>query len=443
MYGGDEVAAIVLDLGSHTCKAGYAGEDAPKAVFPSVVGSIEQTGMADAVKVEGDLESSDAKMNVKLDSEKSKSKRKLYVGSQALGYRRDFMEVIPALKDGIVADWDVVDSIWDHAFRERLLIDPKEHPILLAEPSSNSQQQRERAAELMFESHKVPALFLAKNAVLTSFASGRPTSLVVDCGGGSTTVAAVHDGYVLQKAVVSSPIGGEVLTDCLMRFLESKGILVKPRYSFKRKEARPGEFQIVDLDFPNTTASYKRYSQMLIVNDFKEAVCRVPDTVFDESSYSNIPTTSYELPDGQILEFGADRFKFPDLIFNPSLLQTMPHMEKLDNLGHSLRGLPQMVIESINKCDVDIRRELFSSILLAGGTASMQQMKERLEKDLMEEAPQAARVKVLASGNAIERRFSVWIGGSILASLGSFQQMWFSKAEYEEHGASYIQRKCP
>jgi len=441
MYGGDEVAAIVLDLGSHTCKAGYAGEDAPKAVFPSVVGSIEQTGMADAVKVEGDLESSDAKMNVKLDSEKSKSKRKLYVGSQALGYRRDFMEVIPALKDGIVADWDVVDSIWDHAFRERLLIDPKEHPILLAEPSSNSQQQRERAAELMFESHKVPALFLAKNAVLTSFASGRPTSLVVDCGGGSTTVAAVHDGYVLQKAVVSSPIGGEVLTDCLMRFLESKGILVKPRYSFKRKEARPGEFQIVDLDFPNTTASYKRYSQMLIVNDFKEAVCRVPDTVFDESSYSNIPTTSYELPDGQILEFGADRFKFPDLIFNPSLLQTMPHMEKLDNLGHSLRGLPQMVIESINKCDVDIRRELFSSILLAGGTASMQQMKERLEKDLMEEAPQAARVKVLASGNAIERRFSVWIGGSILASLGSFQQMWFSKAEYEEHGASYIQRK--
>lgn len=443
MYGGDEVAAIVLDLGSHTCKAGYAGEDAPKAVFPSVVGSIEQTGMADAVKVEGDLESSDAKMNVKLDSEKSKSKRKLYVGSQALGYRRDFMEVIPALKDGIVADWDVVDSIWDHAFRERLLIDPKEHPILLAEPSSNSQQQRERTAELMFESHKVPALFLAKNAVLTSFASGRPTSLVVDCGGGSTTVAAVHDGYVLQKAVVSSPIGGEVLTDCLMRSLESKGILVKPRYSFKRKEVRPGEFQVVDLDFPNTTASYKRYSQMLIVNDFKEAVCRVPDTPFDESAYSNIPTTPYELPDGKTIEFGADRFRYPDLIFNPSALQTLPHMEKLDNLGHSLRGLPQMVIESINKCDVDIRRELFSSILLAGGTASMQQMKERLEKDLMEEAPQAARVKVLASGNAIERRYSVWIGGSILASLGSFQQMWFSKAEYEEHGASYIQRKCP
>ncbi|RHN38705.1 putative Actin family [Medicago truncatula] len=96
--------------------------------------------------------------------------------------------------------------------------------MLLAEPSSNAQQQRERAAELMFEKYKAPALFLAKNAVLTSFASGRATSLVVDCGGGSTTVAPVHDGYVLQKAVVASPIGGEFLTDCLMKSLESKGI---------------------------------------------------------------------------------------------------------------------------------------------------------------------------------------------------------------------------
>ncbi|KAJ6803309.1 actin-related protein 4 isoform X2 [Iris pallida] len=440
MYGGDEVSAIVIDLGSHTCKAGYAGEDAPKAVFPSVVGSIEQPEAIEDIKSEKDPELiSDSKNGV---TEKTKAKRKLYVGSQALGYRRDFMEVISPIKDGIVVDWDIVDNIWDHAFRERLLIDPKEHPMLLAEPSSNTPQQRERAAELMFENYKVPALFLAKNAVLTSFASGRATSLVVDSGGGSTTVAAVHDGYVLQKAVATSPIGGEFLTECMMKSLESKGIVLKPRYSFKRKEIRPGEFQTVDLDFKHTTESYKLYSQRVIASDIKECVCRAPDTAFDESAYANIPMTSYELPDGQTIEVGADRFKVPDVLFNPSLVQMIPGMENFADAA-AARGLPQMVIESINKCDVDIRRELFSSILLAGGTASMQQLKERLEKDLIEDAPQAARVKVLASGNATERRFSVWIGGSILASLGSFQQMWFSKAEYEEHGVSYIQRKCP
>ncbi|XP_050235722.1 actin-related protein 4-like [Mercurialis annua] len=442
MYGGDEVSAIVIDLGSHTCKAGYAGEDAPKAVFPSVVGSIDQMEIEDPASVEKNASADSKSVNVK-DSEKVKGNRKLYVGSQALGFRRDNMEVLSPIKDGVVVDWDIVDSIWDHTFRECLLVDPKEHPMLLAEPSFNTQQQRERTAELMFEKYNAPALFLAKNAVLTSFASGRPTSLVVDCGGGSTTVAPVHDGYVLQKAVLSSPIGGEFLTDCLLKSLESKGITIKPRYSFRRKENRPGEFQAVDIDFPNTTESYKLYSQRVIASDIKECVCRAPDTPYDEKAYSNIPMTPYELPDGQTIEIGADRFKMPDILFNPSLAQTIPGMENIGEITSNVRGLPQMVIESINKCDVDIRRELFSSILLAGGTASMQQLKERLEKDLLEESPQAARVKVLASGNTTERRFSVWIGGSILASLGSFQQMWFSKAEYEEHGASYVQRKCP
>ncbi|GFS32400.1 actin-related protein 4 [Actinidia rufa] len=265
MYGGDEVSAIVIDLGSHTCKAGYAGEDAPKAVFPSVVGSIDQMDVDDCDNLEKDSGPVlDSKNIVRpFDSEKSKGKRKLYVGSQALGYRRDHMEVLSPIRDGVVADWDIVESIWDHAFRDCLLIDPKEHPMLLAEPSSNSQQQREKTAELMFDKYQVPALFLAKNAVLTSFASGRVTSLVVDSGGGSTTIAPVHDGYVLQKAVQSSPIGGEFLTDCLMKSLESKGFTVKPRYSFKRKEIRPGEFQRV------------------IASDIKECVCRAPDTPYD------------------------------------------------------------------------------------------------------------------------------------------------------------------
>ncbi|CAM6103996.1 unnamed protein product [Calypogeia fissa] len=448
MYGGDEVSAIVLDLGSHTCKAGYAGEDAPKAVLPSMVGSVDRNFLPDADKLGGDVEigkSGDGKAgNRTTEMPKGKLTRKLYAGVQAVGYRRDHMEVIPALRDGLIHDWDIVESIWDHTLRDRLMIDPTEHPMLLAEPSYNTAPHREKMVELMFEKYGVPAVFLVKNAVLTSFASGRATSLVVDCGGGSTTVAAVHDGYVLQKAIVRSPIGGEFLTDCMLKTLEGKGISVKPRYAFRRKEVRPGEFEVTDVDVPHTTESYRLYMQRAIAADVKEVVCRVPDSPFEESSYANIPTTPYELPDGQTIEVGADRFKIPDLMFNPSLIHRIPGMEAYAaEAGNSIRGLPHMVIDSINKCDVDIRRELFSSILLAGGTAAMQQMKERLEKDLMEEAPQAARVKVLASGNAVERRFSVWIGGSILASLGSFQQMWLSKAEYEEHGPSYVHRKCP
>ncbi|WMV57930.1 hypothetical protein MTR67_051315 [Solanum verrucosum] len=168
MYGGDEVSAIVIDLGSHTCKAGYAGEDAPKAVFPSNVGSTmevldctEGCGLR-LVKLEWTMRDQGSKAVGSVDEMevdnpdnpednsgsapdlKSKGKRKLYVGSQALGFRRDHMEVISPIRDGTVVDWDIVENIWDHAFRECLLIDPKEHPMLLAEPCSNTQQQREK-----------------------------------------------------------------------------------------------------------------------------------------------------------------------------------------------------------------------------------------------------------------------------------------------------------
>ncbi|GBG64754.1 hypothetical protein CBR_g46712 [Chara braunii] len=451
MYGGDEVSALVIDVGWNTCKAGYAGEDAPKAVFPSLVGVIEKSGAADgsaAALGNGDVEMGDAeekrtgnKPGGDGNDKARKANRKLYVN--ALGFRRDFMEVVPTVKEGLVADWDLVEGLWEHAFRERLLVDPREHPMLLAEPSHNTNSSRETTVELMFEKHQVPALFLAKNAVLTSFASGRATSLVVDSGGGSTTVAAVHDGYVLRKAIVRSPIGGDALTEAMLNTVESMNVMIKPRYSFKRTEVRLGEFRVTDLDLPNTTESYRRYQQRCIAADIKESVCRVADSTFEEKQYQNIPTQPYELPDGNIVEIGADRFRIPEIIFNPSILKSIPGMEKVAEEQGRISGLPTMVLESINKCDADIRRELFSGILLAGGNAVMTQMKERLEKELMEEAPQAARVKVISSGNNIERRFSVWIGGSILASLGSFQQMWMSKPEYEENGPSFVHRKCP
>ncbi|XP_022766324.1 actin-related protein 4A-like [Durio zibethinus] len=142
MYKEDEVSAIVIDQGSHTCKAGYASEDAPKAVFPSVVGSIDQMDAVDVDNENNDFETN----NSNVDSNKPKGRRRLCVGSQALGFRRDHLKMLSPLKDGVIIDWDIFASIWDHAFKECLLIDPKEHPMLLAEPSSNTQQQREWTA---------------------------------------------------------------------------------------------------------------------------------------------------------------------------------------------------------------------------------------------------------------------------------------------------------
>ncbi|CAI7915425.1 unnamed protein product, partial [Closterium sp. NIES-53] len=276
-----------------------------------------------------------------------------------------------------------------------------------------------------------------------------------------------------------SPVAGDALTEFLLRSVGRQK--VRPRFSFKRVLIRPGQFELVDQAYPNTTDSYRLYMQKATAADMKETVCRVPDAPYDDLSFSNVPTVAYELPDGQVLEVGSDRFKVADALFNPSLLSSISSADPssggwtAEAIADAAKspGIARMVVDSISKCDVDIRKDLYSSVLLSGGTMAMQQIKERLEKELMaqikerlekelmakcplrlamvffsvsnplQEAPQTAKVKVLASGNVMERKFSVWIGGSILASLGSFQQMWLSKAEYEEHGAAYVHRKCP
>ena len=109
-----------------------------------------------------------------------------------------------------------------------------------------------------------------------------------------------------------------------------------------------------------------------------------------------------------------------------------------DNEGFT--GVQNTVVEAIGKTDIDIRRDLFGNVILSGGNTNFKGFEERLGKQLPEIAPQNVKTKVIHSA---ERKFTPWVGGSILSSLGSFQQMWMSKQEYEEHGTIMIERKCP
>ena len=239
----DEVNAIVIDFGANAVKAGYAGEESPKVHFPSCVGAITRDkdgaaeakangGAGDARDVEMAEAGADASTTPKKESDGgSKSKangsdatRDLYVGHFALNYRRENMEVVSPFDEetGLLSDWDLVENIWRHTLTDRLHIDPTEHPVLLAEPNFNSKECREKSLEILFETFQPPAVFLAKNACLSSYSAGRPTSLVLDVGYKSTVAAAVHDGYLLQKSVSRSRLGGEILTDCMQRSVESK-----------------------------------------------------------------------------------------------------------------------------------------------------------------------------------------------------------------------------
>lgn len=425
IIGGDEVGAIVIDMGSHTTRAGYAGEDMPKVDFPSYAGVIEEF-------VEK-TESMDTGANSESIRPALKNKRVL-IDSMSVRAPKPNMEVRPFLKDGLIDDWNLYEDVLNFILGKHLRCDASKHPILVTEPVTNTKHKRERLCEIFFEKFNVPGFYLARNGVLSAFASSRTSGLVLDCGSYHTSAIPIHDGYVLNKAVAQSPIGGDFLISKCRQLLEDKlNIEIVPYYQVKSKETvqsgDPAKF--MRREFNDLTESYKKFMNKETLQDFVMNVFQVSDTTYNESEISVLPRMTYEFPNGYNTDFGEERFKIPEAIFNTSILKGVQPMNMLSVLN--------LITNSINMCDAELRAGFFSNIMVTGGNSLLTGFVERLNSEFNH---LNYKTKITAPATAAERRFSSWIGGSILGSLGTFHQMWISKQEYEENGRYIVDKKC-
>ncbi|ESO02199.1 hypothetical protein HELRODRAFT_155789 [Helobdella robusta] len=418
---GDDIFSLVFDIGSNSFRVGYAGEDQPRGDFPTSVGVLD---LKETRNEEGNFVTKQDKYVIDVVN---------------LNVPREGMEVTSCLKEGMVEDWEIFEKQIEYAYGRFIETPSEYHPVLMTESAWNVRSKREKLLELMMEKFNIPAFFLVKNATLSVYANGRTSGLVLDSGATLTSAVPVYDGMVIQHGIVKSPLAGDfILMEC-KKLLDEMGIEIVPPFYVAHKEQVPeGQPPIWKKreNIPEMTKSHFNYSIKDVLKDFAAQTLQVSDSPYDESVFENMPTHPYEFHTGYNYVFNHERFKIPEALFDPSLIKVDAHG------GSSMLSMSHIVSTSVGFCDIDIKPSLYNNVIVVGGNTLLNGFVERLTRDLSAKTPSSMKLKIVSSPVASERKYSSWIGGSILGSLSSFPQMWISKQEYEEAGKIIVEKKC-
>lgn len=372
---------IIIDNGSGSIKAGFSGTDKPSLHFPSFVGRPKH----DKVMVSGGA----------LDEN-------FFVGATAVQHR-GVLKLNYPISHGVVNNWDDMQKIWEHTYQGLSVDDSRQHPVLLTEAPRNPRNNRGKTAEIFFEKFQSPALYFQVQAILSLYASGRVTGVVLDSGDGVTCAVPVYEGFALPSAIQRINVAGRDVTERLQVLLKRRG-------------------------FDSSTSAEKE-----IVQSIKEKLCYVAskslpkkqekENVEDE----DVDAIVYSLPDGTTIDIHDEKFHAPELLFDPSWI------------GCEQPGVHECILKAIKKSDTDLRKILFSNILLAGGTTLLGGFGNRLFTELKKMSPREAAIKIYSPR---QRLTSTWIGGSILAHLATFKKMWVTRKDFEEEGTRIMYRRC-
>lgn len=423
MASDDLVDCVVVDNGSGFTKVGYSGEDSPRSYFATVVGTKmttvddESGDFAAAAAPASDSTGGDASGHIaghnfiigdevqKLRDAEHKYGERVKMakekGTPVQPLRERLLSVARPVQFGEIKNWDEIEEIWQHSFRNELKIDPASFPVLLTDVPLNDKKSREKMTQIMFEKFSVKGFYIQTQAVLSLFASGRTTGIVVESGHDISHTVPVFEGYAIRHSILGMRLGGRALTEYYTKHLTAAN------------------------DFP-----FEKNNKMSVIEKLKEASTLVTTTYYDRAMREGGEEYAHELPDGTVIKVPwAHRITCPEILFRPSLLEDRKDVP----------GIGDIASKSIQFCDKDLQRALYGSVVIAGGTSLIAGFGDRLQQEI--KASTGGRKAVTVHADS-QRKCAAWIGGSMIASLSTFNHMKISKQEYDDTHAATVHRKC-
>ena len=360
---------VVLDIGQFSAKAGFAGEDMPSQVFFTIVGTPKYR---------------------QIDYEYAGPRKDdFYVGNeiQSIGLYKLYYPI----NKGIIQDWLSFEKIIDYIFYN-LRVDPSLVNVLFAVHPLFPYSDLKRLFELFLENYQCRAFYPVLDSMLTLYAGGFQTGLVVEIGDSLTRLTPIYQGYKLDHAIKHIDIGGRTLTRFMEKILGERGFSADSSIRRELVRALKEKACFVSLDYKEDLKRVEQYEK------------------------------EYSLPDGSTISLAKERFEVPELLFNPSI-----ELEE--------RSLPEAIMDVIDMCDVDVRPDLLNNIFLSGGSSMFPNIKSRIYQELeIELARRSKKSQVIKIIAPRERTFSVWVGGSILSMIPEFEQNWITRAKYFNDG---------
>lgn len=315
----------------------------------------------------------------------------LFIGSEAVE-KSDANSLYNPFKNGLITNPDDIDRLLHHIFEKELQINQEKKSVLITTPLNGPQSQRNTIAEILFEKYKIGSLHMSTPTKLGLYTTSKFTGTVIDCGESFTQISSIFDMLTIPQASIVSDIAGSTVTVYLQRAIK-------------------------DLSYLLNGASGRE-----IVRDFKEKHC----FVLQKGEIKDPPPLDYTINPTTTVRVGNDRFTVPELLFTP------------DKFGLKGKGIPAMIYDSIMRCDISIRAELFNNIVLTGGTTLLEGLQARIQKE-MEDILESNEIRTPVNVVALPNRGNAsWIGGSIVGRLEAYPSLLAYKDEYQELGASLI-----